>query len=112
MVTGNYFFDPSTFSNEPVGTYGNTKRNFFHGPGFNYTNLRFSKNFHVGSSESRYLQLGIEAFNAFNHANFNSPHSTFSAGNFGQVKSVISGNDPNDDPSPGRVYQLMGKFYF
>jgi hypothetical protein len=112
MVTGNYFFDPSSFSNEPLGTYGNTKRNFFHGPGFNYTNLRFSKNFRIGASESRYLQLGIEAFNAFNHANFNSPHSTFTAGNFGQVKSVISGNDPNDDPSPGRVYQLMGKFYF
>lgn len=111
-VTGTYFFDPSSFSNEPIGTYGNTKRNFFHGPGYNYTNLRFSKSFHLGANEHRYIQLGIEAFNAFNHANFNAPHGSLTGSNFGQVKSVVSGIDPNSDPAPARTYQLMGKLYF
>ncbi|MGB7188594.1 MAG: carboxypeptidase-like regulatory domain-containing protein [Acidobacteriaceae bacterium] len=111
-VSGNYYFDPSSFSNEPIGTYGNTKRNFFHGPGYNYTNLRFAKSFHLGANEHRYVQLGIEAFNAFNHANFNAPHDSLSGASFGQVKSVISGNDPNQDPAAARTYQLMGKFYF
>ena len=35
----NYWFDPSVFSPEPVGTFGNVKRGFFSGPGFNYTNM-------------------------------------------------------------------------
>ncbi|HEX5235669.1 MAG TPA: carboxypeptidase-like regulatory domain-containing protein [Silvibacterium sp.] len=111
--TGNFFFDPSSFSDEPVGTFGNTKRNFFHGPGFDYTNLRLSKNFLLGSSESRYIQLGIEAFNAFNHANFDNPSGNFSnSTNFGETKSVISSADPNNDPQPARTYQLVGKIYF
>ncbi|MFZ0663521.1 MAG: carboxypeptidase-like regulatory domain-containing protein [Acidobacteriaceae bacterium] len=111
-TTGNFYFDPSSFSNEPVGTFGNTKRNFFHGPGFNYTNVRFAKDFHMGSSESRYLQLGIEAFNAFNHANFQNPGGTLVSTDFGQVTGVDTGNDPNSDPSPARTFQLVGKFYF
>ncbi|HEV2464547.1 MAG TPA: carboxypeptidase-like regulatory domain-containing protein [Acidobacteriaceae bacterium] len=111
--TGHFFFDPSPFSDEPIGTYGNVKRNFFHGPGFNYTNLRFSKNFGIGKGETRYFQLGIEAFNAFNHANFANPGGTFnSSTTFGEISSVIYSADPNGDPSPARSYQLVGKFYF
>jgi hypothetical protein len=111
--TGNFGFDPSSFSDEPVGTFGNVKRNFFHGPGFDYTNLRLSKNFLLGSSEGRYIQLGIEAFNAFNHANFLNPSGNFSnSTNFGESKSVNVSSDPNGDPQPARAYQLVGKFYF
>ena len=40
-----YWFSPSTFSQEPIGTFGNVKRNFFHGPGYNYTNLALFKDF-------------------------------------------------------------------
>jgi hypothetical protein len=29
---------------EPIGTFGNVKRNLFHGPGFNYSNLEVYKN--------------------------------------------------------------------
>jgi hypothetical protein len=113
-TTGNFFFDPSSFSDEPIGTYGNVKRNFFHGPGFNYTNLQLSKNFMIfPSHESTYIQLRIEAFNAFNHANFASPGGNFTgAGTFGQVSSVIVSAEPNGDPSPARAYQLVGKFFF
>ncbi len=113
-TTGHFYFDPSTFSDEPIGTYGNVKRGSFHGPGFNYTNLQLSKNFMVfPNHESRYLQLRIEAFNAFNHANFQNPGGNFSSPTtFAQVTNVDQSADPNGDPSPARTYQLVGKFFF
>ena len=113
-TTGHFFFDPTSFSDEPIGTYGNVKRNFFHGPGFNYTNLQLAKNFRpFPNHEDRYVQLRIEAFNAFNHANFLPPGGQFSnQGTFGQVSGVDISADPNGDPSPARSYQLVGKFFF
>ena len=112
--TGNFYFNPTSFSNEPIGTYGNVKRNFFHGPGFNYTNLQLAKNFAIPKiNENSYLELRIEAFNAFNHANFSTPGGDFSSGTtFGEVTAVIVTADPNGDPSPARSYQLVGKFFF
>jgi hypothetical protein len=108
----NQYFGTSPFSAEPIGTFGNTSRNFFHGPGYNYTNLQLSKNVPISSDGVRYVQLRIEAFNAFNHANFGQPNATFASPNFGKVLSVISSADPNGDPSPGRAVQLVGKIYF
>jgi hypothetical protein len=116
--TGNFYFSPATFSDEPVGTFGNVKRNsLVHGPGFNYTNLQVSKNFHFSAAhEERFLQLRIEAANAFNHANFAAPGGNFTTkSEFGIVNSVIDSSnsaDPNQDPEPARVFQLVGKFYF
>jgi hypothetical protein len=100
------------FSLEPLGTFGNTKRNFFHGPGFNYTNLQVSKNFPITADGSRYVQLRLEGFNAFNHANFAGPNGTFTSPGFGSITSVIQSSDPNSDPQPGRAIQLAGKVYF
>ncbi len=110
---GGYWFDNSQFSQEPIGTYGNVKRNFFHGPGFNYTNLEIYKDVPLNGDGSRYLQLRLESYNAFNHPNFAQPDSNFSDGaQFGQVTSVISPNDVNADPQPGRAIQLGAKIYF
>jgi len=106
------YFDTTPFSPEPLGTFGNTKRNFFHGPGFNYTNLQLSKNVPFSADGKRYMQLRLEAFNAFNHANFSSPSNNFSSNSFGQVTSVIYSADPNADPQPGRAIQIAGKFFF
>ena len=110
------WFDNSIFSQEPVGTFGNARRNFFHGPGFNYTNLELAKNCPLSDDSSRYLQLRLETFNAFNHANFSNPDSNFTDGpqQFGTVTSVVgvSSADVNGDPQPGRAVQLAAKFYF
>ena len=112
--SGYFYFNPTPFTDEPIGTYGNVKRNFFHGPGFNYTNLQLSKNFRIiPNRENMYLQLRIEAFNAFNHANFLPPDATFAnKTSFGEVPGVVVSADPNGDPSPARTYQLVGKFFF
>ncbi len=109
---GNAFFDAAAFSQEPLGTFGNTPRNFFAGPRFDYTNLQLSKDLYFNADRSRYMQLRIEAFNAFNHANFANPSGNFLSGSFGHVTSVDHSADPNGDPSPGRAIQLAGKFYF
>jgi hypothetical protein len=88
------------------------KRNFFHGPGYNHTNVQLSKNFRTfPNDESRYLQLRVEAFNAFNHANFAPLLGVFSNRNtFGEISSVDVSADPNGDPLPARGYQLALSF--
>lgn len=111
-LTNHQYFSPSLFSAQPTGTFGNTPRNFFSGPGYDYTNLQLSKNVHFTSDSKTYMQLRLEAFNAFNHANFAPPSSNFLSPNFGAVSNVQQSFDPNGDPSPGRSVQLSGKFYF
>ena len=64
--------------------------------------LSLFKQFPLG--DVRKIELRVEAFNAFNHANFANPSSSFtSPGTFGKVSSTV--NDP-------RQIQLAGKFYF
>lgn len=113
---GNYWFNNSVFSPEPLGTFGNVKRNFLHGPGFNYSDFTLQKNVYLGGEQSsRYFQMRIEAYNAFNHANFASPNNNFSAGpQFGQITSVVftAASGGAGDPQPGRVVQLVGKIVF
>ncbi|WP_049961327.1 carboxypeptidase regulatory-like domain-containing protein [Pseudacidobacterium ailaaui] len=113
---GNYWFDPSVFSPEPLGTFGNVKRNFFHGPGFNYTNMALFKDFPLGRADSpRYIQLRLESFNVFNHANFAGPDGNLTDGPlFGKITSVITpvADGGAGDPQPGRAVQLAAKIYF
>jgi hypothetical protein len=110
------WFDPTQFTQEPLGTFGNVKRNFFHGPGFNYTNLILYKDFPIGAEKSRYVEIRLEAFNAFNHADFGAPDGNYTDGPgfFGVVTSVVGSTtaDYDFDPSPGRAVQLVGKFFF
>ncbi|MGA2807015.1 MAG: carboxypeptidase-like regulatory domain-containing protein [Terracidiphilus sp.] len=112
---GNYWFDTSAFSQEPVGTFGNVRRNFFHGPGFNYSNFEIYKNVPIGGeASSRYVQLRLEAYNAFNHANFANPNGNYNAapGSFGSISAVDQPVNTGGDPQPGRAIQIAGKFYF
>jgi hypothetical protein len=110
--SGSPYFSTSSFSAEPLGTFGNTTRNFFHGPGFDYTNLQLYKNIHFRTDSKQYMQLRLEAFNTFNHANFANPVGVFNSEQFGKITSVDYSADPNGDPSPGRAIQISGKIYF
>lgn len=112
--SNHYWFDTSQFSPEPLGTFGNTPRNFFRGPGYNYTDLELYKDFHL-SSETRYIQIRLESYNVFNHANFAEPDGNYSDGTFGETENVVQPNlfgTAAGDPQPGRAIQLAGKFYF
>jgi hypothetical protein len=109
--TGHYWFNPSPFSSETIGSFGDVKRNFFHGPGFNYSNMELYKNFPLGGADSpRFVQLRLETYNTFNHSNFALPDGEYGTGEFGQISNVIQPG--TGDPQPGRAVQLAGKFYF
>ena len=62
------YFNPNFFTPEPFGQVGNAMRRYFHGPGVNNTDLALTKNTHI--TEAMQLQFRAEAFNAFNHTQF------------------------------------------
>lgn len=114
--TGTYF-NSSSFSQEPIGTFGNVNRGIIHGPGFNYTDLSLYKNIPFGGEGSRSLQIMLQAANVFNHANFAQPDGNFTDGPyFGTVSAVKSSTssfaDYNGDPYGGRTAQLVAKIRF
>jgi hypothetical protein len=95
------------------GNFGNIKRNFFHGPGYNYSDMSLFKNVMLGRETNRALQLMIQAQNVFNHANFSNPDGNYTDGTyFGTIGSVKASADYNGDPAPGRTVQLVGRITF
>jgi hypothetical protein len=80
---GNSYFDASDFSENALGTPGNSKRRFFHGPGADNYDAALSKNLPL--TERKSLLFRVEAFNAFNHTQFNGPGSI--DGNIDTLKS-------------------------
>lgn len=100
-------------------------RSFLRTGGMQNWDMSLFKNFRLGSSEQRYLQLRVEAFNAFNHPNFQNknnwvnvtaPHwdatnnvmvpESVDASGFGKYNSQYSG------VGGPRVVQLGAKIYF
>ena len=94
---------PAAFTTETLGQLGNVPRRFFYGPGISNFDLALEKTVKVTESET--FEFRLEAFNAFNHAQFygaaavdgevNDPH-------FGQVVSAAS----------PRLVQVAAKFNF
>lgn len=88
---GQAYFNTSVFSLPPLGSVGNSGRRFFSGPGIDNYDLTLQKNFQRRESQS--LQLRLEAFNAFNHAQFYGPSSVdgnISSPTFGNVVSAAA----------------------
>jgi hypothetical protein len=100
-------FNTSAFSPEALGQLGNARRRFFYGPGFNNYDMTLSKSVRV--SESKSLDLRVEGFNVFNHAQFYASSTGVSA-----VDGEI--NDPNFgkivNAAAPRLVQLAAKFSF
>ena len=97
---GNSYFNTSLFSNEQLGQLGNSRRRFFHGPGLNNFDMALAKA--TKFTESKELQLRLEAFNVFNHAQFSNPTGEINSSQFGFVTSA----------RPARIVQLGAKFLF
>jgi len=114
---GNYWFTNGSTA-FPIGApgsgIGTASRNPLYGPGINYGDMALEKDVHI--SESKYLQLRLETFNTFNHANFAPPGnvgtsedaSGANSSTFGQVFGVRTLTTNGD----GRVVQLGLKIYF
>ena len=56
------------------------------GPSSHIANLSLSKKFVF--AEQRYVQFRWEAFNAFNHVNYDTPNTTIGQGTTGQIFSA------------------------
>jgi len=111
---GNYWFDPTAFARVPTCTYvagvlqngnvcgafGNVSRNMMHGPGINNFDFSLQKDTKLGERVN--MQLGIEAFNLFNHTNFNNPSGNINSTNFGRITTAAA----------SRIAQLRAKFSF
>jgi hypothetical protein len=100
------WFNPAAFAIAPTGTVGDANRNPLYGPGLNYWDMAIEKDVHI--TESKYVQLRLETFNTFNHAQFAAPNGSLGAGTFGQILGVQQATTNGD----GRVVQLGGKIYF
>jgi hypothetical protein len=97
------YFNPNLFTPEVLGTFGDSKRRFFHGPGLNNTDLALLKTF--GFTETIKLEFRAEAFNVFNHAQFNGPSGSVDNQVVGGMGYINSANDP-------RIMQLALKLHF
>jgi hypothetical protein len=83
------WFNTGAFVFPAFGTFGNAGRNILDGPGYQNVNASLLKNTRL--SESVNLQLRLEAFNLFNHPNFNLPDNFLGSPTFGQI---LSARDP------------------
>lgn len=104
LQTGNYWFNPNSFSNareamlnqeaqnvDPATlvhqfTYGTFGRNALRGPGaFNF-NLSLSKVFRV--REHLEIEVRADAFNLFNNVEFGNPDTNIGDQSFGQISTT------------------------
>lgn len=79
------YFDTAPFSFPAIGTKGNVRRRFLHGPGLNNTDIVLIKSTKV--TERVGFDFRMELFNIFNHSQFNTPVGDIN-GPFGQVTSA------------------------
>ncbi len=80
------YFNTALFGENALGTRGDASRRYFHGPGMQNFDMALLKT--VRLTESKSLQLRLEAFNVFNHAQFFGPQSVdgnITSSTFGQV---------------------------
>ena len=94
------WFDTNAFAFPQFGTFGNSGRNTVEGPGYQNVNLALMKRLPLGNRSK--LQLRLEAFNLFNHTNFNQPDNFMGSPTFRHILSA---------QSPRRV-QLGAKVLF
>jgi len=100
------WFNPNAFAVAPTGTVGDANRNPLYGPGLNFWDMALEKEVHI--TESKYIQLRLETFNTFNHAQFAAPSGSLPSGTFGQILGVQQATTDGD----GRVVQIAGKIFF
>ena len=102
-----YFFLPNSFTDNAVGTLGDVRRGFLHGPGF--WNIDFALQKDTKISEGTTFQIRVEGFNLLNHTNFSNPQgNAANLANFGRITTIRN----KGDGTTSRLWQLGAKFIF
>jgi outer membrane receptor protein involved in Fe transport len=81
------WLNPAAFTVNALGTFGNSGRNRFIGPGYASTDLALEKEFRP--IEQLGIQFRAEAFNAFNHPNLMNPDHGAGDANFMAITSAF-----------------------
>jgi hypothetical protein len=100
---GKPYFNTALFTPNALGTQGDAPRRPFYGPGINNWDMALHRIF--GLTESKSLEFRLEAFNTFNHAQFDgngSVDGNIDSPTFGRVVSAAS----------PRIVQIALKFRF
>jgi len=79
--------NPACYSTPAFGTFGNVGRNSLTGPGLFNLDFALHRNFSI--TERVRLQFRGEAFNVFNHPNFNLPATGFDSPTFASLTSAM-----------------------
>ncbi len=100
---GQSYFNTAVFSDNALGSPGTAGRRFFSGPGMSNFDMALLKNLRL--TESKSIQVRLEGFNVFNHAQFFGPQAV--DGNIGSATfgQVINAAAP-------RLVQVGAKFLF
>ena len=118
------FVNSSCFSPAPVGSVGaDSGINRLRGPGLQNWDMSLFKKVPLGKGESRYVQLRLEAYNAFNHtewASFNTAIQFNSAGKIVNLPTAVGGTGGQFGfgalnavrANSQRILQIAAKFYF
>jgi hypothetical protein len=109
--TGNLYFNCAAFqaiADIPGTGYG-LPRDFFRGPGRTNLDMTLSKN--TAFTERISLELRMDVFNVFNHAEFTNPDTNLYSATFGQITSTTFGAGANQIQTQ-RIVQIAGRLVF
>ena len=102
------WFNPSVFSEPPLGYIGSAAKDVFRGPGQNQSDLAVFKNFRI--RERGQIQLRSEFYNAFNHAQWSTVNAAAKFdNNLNQINTLFGQVTADRGP---RVIQFAMKVSF
>jgi hypothetical protein len=120
----NAFINTSCFAPAAKGSVGaDSGYNRIRGPGLDQWDMSLFKRIPVGAGEARYVQLRLEAFNAFNHVEWNTMNAVAQFNAAGQLVNLPSqlggaggrfgfGALNTVRLNSQRIVQVAAKFYF
>jgi hypothetical protein len=96
----NRWLDPQAFAQPALGTFGNSGRNAFVGPGARTLDLSLVRAFRFLATHR--IEARVEAFNAFNWFRWGNPTTNLNNANFGRI---LTAGEP-------RIMQFALKYQF
>jgi hypothetical protein len=99
-----YAFNTNAFAPEALGQLGDAARRIFQGPGIENFDVQLSKSVRL-LRESQSLDIRVEAFNVFNHAQFYGPQAVSGEINDPDFGRIVSAASP-------RLIQVAMKLHF
>ncbi len=100
--TLNTWVNKAAYVSAAPGFFGTLQRGSFTGPGITNLDASLHKVLNMPYNEKHQISIRFEAFNAFNHPNWNNPNVNFSSSTFGRITGTRS----------MRQLQLAAKYQF